>query len=847
MTISVAMRLGLEGGQAATRGIEDFGRKGGSALRDLRKEASGLSPHLVAVSRGVGAVKDSVDDLASRSGAIGNVASAFGPLGMAGAAAAAGVAIAGMALYRAAEGAVVMGDAIADAAAKAGVSSDTLQELRYAVHQTGGEYEDADTAISDFTKTLGQAESGYSRALKPFKQLGFSQKDLKSFATADDALRAVAQRVSELGKESELQAISEKLGLGPMIPLLREGAGRMAELREQAHNVGYVMDSELVAAAGDAGDKLEDLEGVIKVQLNSALISTAPLLLSVGDGLAAGAKGARRFFDEIADGQPALEAFLAKAPALKSIMDVLAKGALNFTGINMVSKAIDAYGRSGREKSLIDGMRSMMAGGKVSIAGSDWVPPETKRDRTLKDAGADEAASKAAAAEREARKRAEASGRTDAAIAAAEKRKLTALANIATSLEEQSLLQLTQLDVAEAARVKEIQAQTAEGKIDKARAATLIAEEQRAFDAERKLAADEQRKKIADRDLADAKAVAALSADLLGLMSDSARTAEERRTVELRILALKQKEARAVMEAELAERGDMSGADKQARRDALGVVQGEQVKAVERANMGPLAAYRDRLLRTNAEVRESLQELAVDGFETLNDGIVASILNTGKLGDTFSQIGDMIVGALTRIVVQMTIVGPMLEALTKAGSGGGWLGKFASAAAGALGGSFGTGKVSAASALDLGGANLASRLGAARATGGPVYRGDVRPIDEYGIERYARFSGDGYVNDAARTAREITDQTLSAKSAYGPGAGGAGGGPIAVSLSNNSAMPLQATARETSDGMGGRRLDVDLTEHIDSRVAKGNRDLFSGGYDTAFQSTFGARRRLTGG
>lgn len=857
MTIPVAIRLGFEGGQAATRGVEDFGRKGSASFREMKKAASELPPHLVAVSRGVGAVRDKVDDLASRTGAIGNVASSFGPFGLAVSAAAAGVALAGAALYRAAEGAIVMGDAIADASAKAGVSSDTLQELRYAVHATGGEYEDADAAISAFTKTLGQAESGYSRALKPFKQLGFSQQDLKNFATADDALREVARRVSELGKESERQAVSEKLGLGPMIPLLREGADRMAELREQAHSLGYVMDKDLVGAAGDAGDKLEDLHAVIKVQLNSALIEAAPLLLDVAQAMADGAKGARGFAAEVKDLKALIQDWAASHPTVT----VAFQGVWKW--LNNVEQGFRNAGQAGLEKLGFDKNRLDVLYGKLPRdvgmndggayddrrTGADGSGVSSSPSGVLNDAGTDEASGKAAAAaERAARKGREARDRTDAAIAAAEARELAAQRTYAGTLEDMLAVELKALDDAEARRMVEIDRQVTEGKLDAARATQLKATEADAFAAEREVTSRKAFEDTQNRRLADEKRLADVTQDLLSLASAGARTAEERRAIELEILASQQKIARAELEREFGKDGDPTHDDawKDARRADMARLQAAQTAGVQRDNMGPLAAYRDSLIRTNAEVRESLQELAVDGFKTLNDGIVATILSGGKLGDMFGSITDMIVAGLQRVVVQMTIVGPLIDALTKAGSGGGWFGKLVGAAAGALGGSFGASAgVSAASAADLGGSDLASRLAAGRATGGPVYRGDVRPIDEYGIERYGRFSGDGYMVDAARTAREITDQTLSAKSAYGQSAGG--GGPISVALHNNAPMPLQASARESDDGMGGRRVEIDIVELIDKRVAKGNRDLFGGDYDSAFQTTFGARRRLNGG
>ena len=74
--------------------------------------------------------------------AIPGVGAALGALTGPAAAAAIAVGAVVMAMNSARE-AIAFGDAISDAAQKTGVSTDTLQELRYAVHATGGEFDDA--------------------------------------------------------------------------------------------------------------------------------------------------------------------------------------------------------------------------------------------------------------------------------------------------------------------------------------------------------------------------------------------------------------------------------------------------------------------------------------------------------------------------------------------------------------------------------------------------------------------------------------------------------------------------------------------------------------------------------
>ncbi len=838
MTVSVAVRLGLEGGQAATRGVEDFGRKGSASLREMKRAAQELPPHLVAVSRGVGAIKDSVDGLAARSGVLGDLAGSFGGYGVAVAAAAAGVVAVGMALNRAVRDAAAFGDEIGDTANKLRVTTDYLQEMRYAAHALGGEYKDADTALEGFTQIFGAAQSGLSsKAIKPFAALGL---DPKSFSSVQEALDAVIGKISSLGSAAQQAAVADKLGLTPLLPAIREGAGSIDELRKSAHDLGYVMDRDLIAKAGEANDKFEDLQAILDVQFKSAMVDAIPLVMQLSQLMADAAKSA---------GWLATKAeAVGKAWAFVGSLDPFAQADAQ------EAKTYEAE----RAKRFEDAKADPVVKGGFSMAAfraafrkpapaspnGELVDLEEQRKR-------EEAAKKAAAdAERERKRRLDAQERTTSAIAAADARELAAQRTYAGTLEDMLDVELKALDEAEARRLKQIDIDAREGKLDATKVDELKRAEQDAFAAEREVARRKAYEDTANRRLADEKRLAQTTGEILSLASAGARTAEERRRIETELLDLQQSLVRKETQRDLDRRTDLSDDDRAKILSTQDRLFSAQRTALNRDTMGPLEAYRDSLIRTNGEIRESFEQLAVDGFKTLNDGLVSVILTSGTLGDTFGRITDMIVEGLARVVYQVAIIGPMLDALGKASSGGGLLGKLAGAAAGALGGSFGSSfassNVSAASASDLGGANLVSQLmGKGRATGGPVYRGDVRPIDEYGIERFARFSGDGYVNDAARTAAEIRDQAIAARSTYGANA--AGGGEVAVALNNNSPMPLQATARESRDNMGNRKVEIDLTELIDSRVAKGNRELFGGEFDGPFQRNFGVRRRLTGG
>ena len=175
---------------------------------------------------------------------------------------------------------------------------------------------------------------------------------------------------------------------------------------------------------------------------------------------------------------------------------------------------------------------------------------------------------------------------------------------------------------------------------------------------------------LADERLAKERALTDLTADLLSLQSSAARTAKERREIELRLLAMAQSRAREDLETELGCTPGLTDADKQARRDALGQVQDAQRAAVNRQTMSPLEAWRDQSLKTADAIAEAYENVATRGLDALNDGLVDAIMNSRDLGETFSNVARQIIADLTSIAIRQGIIEPLASMLFGDGSKG---------------------------------------------------------------------------------------------------------------------------------------------------------------------------------
>lgn len=273
----VGIRVGLEGDEVVKRGFDDIADSGKKMFAELATGTRVAAPGINTVNQGAKDMQGSVGGMAGQAGLAGR---ALGLMSVAALGATSALAGAVMAVEQARQ-AMDYADELSGTAKALGVTTDALQEYRFVMQSVGKDEEDAAKALESFREKFGAARAEMSKgALKPFEALGLSASDLKGFASTEDALGEVTKRISELSNEAEQAAIAEKLGLSPMLPALQMGADAIADLRQEAHALGVVMDAELVERAADAKDEFETVSKVIRVQLMQSFVDLAPAIVT---------------------------------------------------------------------------------------------------------------------------------------------------------------------------------------------------------------------------------------------------------------------------------------------------------------------------------------------------------------------------------------------------------------------------------------------------------------------------------------------------------------------------------------------------------------------------------------
>lgn len=284
-------------------------------------------------------------------------------------------------------------------------------------------------------------------------------------------------------------------------------------------------------------------------------------------------------------------------------------------------------------------------------------------------AAADDKASKKAAreteaarkkAQREAERAADALRRFTDDLARENADLVSTTADLTGTIEARRDADLNQIEVDRQVRERAIQS---DDDIDAAKKQQLIELNNQNAQARKNLATQRAKEEIDQRTIRQERDRADLAIELMSLSADAARTARERRAVELRILDAQFDIERRTLEIEAASSDLETATRARARLMALPALQAGARDQVTRQAQGPLEAYLDRLPRSADEAREALERVQVDGIDGIVNGLADAATGARSLGDVFKSVTNQIIADLIRIQLQKAIVGGLSNVL----------------------------------------------------------------------------------------------------------------------------------------------------------------------------------------
>lgn len=182
-------------------------------------------------------------------------------------------------------------DEIVESAEKIGISTTKYQEFQFIADQIGTDVETVGRAFARTTKALVAADKAGSPMAKTFEELGVSTRDANgnlrdTEAVFGDIIGALGKVENETQREILAQSIFGK-SYQELIPLINLGADGLAQMTDEAHKMGAVMDEKTVTALADFNDRLAGMKAGFKGILGQLAAKLLPIVNKVMDAFQA--------------------------------------------------------------------------------------------------------------------------------------------------------------------------------------------------------------------------------------------------------------------------------------------------------------------------------------------------------------------------------------------------------------------------------------------------------------------------------------------------------------------------------------------------------------------------------
>ncbi|SDI16119.1 hypothetical protein SAMN05192534_12372 [Alteribacillus persepolensis] len=193
-------------------------------------------------------------------------------------------------------------DEIDKASIRTGVHTDALQELRFAMGQVGVDQSQMDRGLERLTQRIGQAQQGNEKYTEALGRLGMTQAELANMSTDEVFMKSIDQlhEMEDATAQAELagELFGTRLGR-QLLPAIQQGGDAIEDLREEAHELGAVIDEDAINAGvlwADTMDKVQNALGGVWNRLAAELLP-----------------GFQTFLDFILDNMPAIESGISTA------------------------------------------------------------------------------------------------------------------------------------------------------------------------------------------------------------------------------------------------------------------------------------------------------------------------------------------------------------------------------------------------------------------------------------------------------------------------------------------------------------------------------------------------------
>lgn len=175
---------------------------------------------------------------------------------------------------------IEVADKIQKLGLRLGETTEALSEYRFVAARSGVEFDALATAFQRQTRRIAEAAAGTGEAKKALQELNIDVQKLANLSPAQQ-FEILAEAIAGVESESRKVALAQKLWDSEGVKLLqvvKSGSAAIADMREQARQLGHSLSQEQANAAAEAADRMTDLsfamEGAGRAM---ALLGAGPL------------------------------------------------------------------------------------------------------------------------------------------------------------------------------------------------------------------------------------------------------------------------------------------------------------------------------------------------------------------------------------------------------------------------------------------------------------------------------------------------------------------------------------------------------------------------------------------
>lgn len=176
-------------------------------------------------------------------------------------------------------------DSLITLSSQTGLSVERLQELQYASELVDVSIDQIADASRQMINSMREASKGTGDAAEAYKKLGVRVTDAQGNLRDSDAVfEQVIYQLSRVKNTTERNALAMKIfgeSATKLNPIIEDGGKKLAELRKEAHEMGYVLSDETISSLGELDDAMQRFDNTSEAVKNQMALALLPVLTSV--------------------------------------------------------------------------------------------------------------------------------------------------------------------------------------------------------------------------------------------------------------------------------------------------------------------------------------------------------------------------------------------------------------------------------------------------------------------------------------------------------------------------------------------------------------------------------------